>query len=405
MEDGKFAQINQFLLVLYQDARQLAPYAFQQRMLEHLAEFVDYDYAVWGGAREAEREVTDLVTINQSPELLIQWQEVAHQDRFCDLTLNHLNHTWMFDDIADYRNSLAYNEHWRAFDIQHMISTIMSEPVDGYVSYIGLCNTDHARPFSEVERHIKQFLMPHLSEALRINRQMALHIPGDEEEGMALVNHKGMILASRPPFDQLLREEWGHEKFSLPTTIFSEDNAFGDWCGESIRLQYRQLNGHYLVRGRPVSSLDKLPSRAREAAELYATGFSHKEVARRMGISPETVRKHLARTFTQLGINNKASLARIVSQGQKNSFWIPPNKRSPDMPYSSPSQLPDSVSNNLPKHAQEIYMAAFNNAWDEYKNKQERRGDADREEVAHKVAWSAVKQQYEKREGKWRKKE
>lgn len=73
------------------------------------------------------------------------------------------------------------------------------------------------------------------------------------------------------------------------------------------------------------------------------------------------------------------------------------------MPYQSTSQLPDSVSKNLPKHAQEIYLAAFNNAWEEYSQSEKRRDDADREEVAHKVAWSAVKKQYEKKDGKWRK--
>jgi cation transport regulator len=72
------------------------------------------------------------------------------------------------------------------------------------------------------------------------------------------------------------------------------------------------------------------------------------------------------------------------------------------MPYSSISNLPDSVRDNLPKHAQEIYKEAFNSAWDEYADKDERRGEESREEVAHKVAWSAVKQKYEKgRNGDW----
>lgn len=74
------------------------------------------------------------------------------------------------------------------------------------------------------------------------------------------------------------------------------------------------------------------------------------------------------------------------------------------MPYDSTTQLPDSITDNLPKHAQEIYMAAFNNAWEEYREEKDRRSSDDRETVAHKVAWSAVKQQYEKRDGKWRKK-
>lgn len=71
------------------------------------------------------------------------------------------------------------------------------------------------------------------------------------------------------------------------------------------------------------------------------------------------------------------------------------------MPFPKLADLPESVKSNLPKHAQEIYQAAFNNAWDEYADPEERRGDDSREEVAHKVAWTAVKQKYEKDGDKW----
>lgn len=76
------------------------------------------------------------------------------------------------------------------------------------------------------------------------------------------------------------------------------------------------------------------------------------------------------------------------------------------MPYKRLSELPDSVKDNLPKHAQEIYKEAYNSAWDQYDEPEERRGDASREETAHRVAWSAVKKTYEKDEssGKWKKK-
>lgn len=71
------------------------------------------------------------------------------------------------------------------------------------------------------------------------------------------------------------------------------------------------------------------------------------------------------------------------------------------MPYDKLSDLPDSVKDNLPKHAQEIYQAAYNSAWDEYADPEERRGDASREETAHRVAWAAVKNKYEKQGDKW----
>ena len=65
------------------------------------------------------------------------------------------------------------------------------------------------------------------------------------------------------------------------------------------------------------------------------------------------------------------------------------------MPYREISGLPDSVKNHLPHHAQEIYLAAFNNAWEEYAERE------DREMVAHRVAWSAAKKQYVKVGKEW----
>lgn len=73
------------------------------------------------------------------------------------------------------------------------------------------------------------------------------------------------------------------------------------------------------------------------------------------------------------------------------------------MPYKAPSELPPSVKDHLPVHAQHIYIEAFNHAWDNYKEPQKRRGSTTREETAHRVAWAAVKKKYEKSEDsdKW----
>jgi len=71
------------------------------------------------------------------------------------------------------------------------------------------------------------------------------------------------------------------------------------------------------------------------------------------------------------------------------------------MPYDSNTGLPDSVRDNLPRHAQTIYREAFNSAFEEYKDAEDRLGDASREETAHKVAWGAVKQSYRKKGERW----
>lgn len=66
------------------------------------------------------------------------------------------------------------------------------------------------------------------------------------------------------------------------------------------------------------------------------------------------------------------------------------------MPYKELTDLPESMREHLPKHAQEIFRAAFNNAEREY-------GE---EERAFRVAWAAVKDKYEKGDdGNWHAKE
>jgi cation transport regulator len=75
------------------------------------------------------------------------------------------------------------------------------------------------------------------------------------------------------------------------------------------------------------------------------------------------------------------------------------------MPYKNLKELPDQVKSVLPRHAREIYLAAYNNAWDEYQDPDDRKEGSSREEAAHKVAWAAVKQVYEKNDsGEWTKK-
>ena len=70
------------------------------------------------------------------------------------------------------------------------------------------------------------------------------------------------------------------------------------------------------------------------------------------------------------------------------------------MVYKQRSDLPEGITNNLPKHAQDIYIEAFNSAHQQHEE------EDDVESASHRIAWSAVKQVYEKNDnGNWHKKE
>ena len=65
------------------------------------------------------------------------------------------------------------------------------------------------------------------------------------------------------------------------------------------------------------------------------------------------------------------------------------------MPYRSNADLPATVREHLPSHAQEIYRAAFNHAFAAHTN------DTRQEEIAHRIAWAAVKRSYVKDNDRW----
>ncbi len=62
------------------------------------------------------------------------------------------------------------------------------------------------------------------------------------------------------------------------------------------------------------------------------------------------------------------------------------------MPYATNDDLPPSVREHLPSHAQDIFREAFNHAFAQHP------GD---EATVFRIAWGAVKRRYEKVGSEW----
>jgi cation transport regulator len=70
-------------------------------------------------------------------------------------------------------------------------------------------------------------------------------------------------------------------------------------------------------------------------------------------------------------------------------------RRRPPMPYEVNADLPPSVRAHLPEHAQDIFREAFNHAYAAHAH------DPRQEEAAFRIAWAAVKREYEKVGAEW----
>ena len=301
-----------FLLELYHDASECTPDELRLRVLKNLQRFIPFDFGVWGGGWADGRLVTDLTVLNQSEAILGEWDSVAQEDAFCDLTLNRLGTTARFDDVPDYRASQAYNEHWRGFDASHMMATIVGEPTDGYVSFVGLCADDRPVAFSDTERRLKQMLMPHLSQALRLNRELWTGRAAMEHEAIALVDGHGWVLCAQGPFDDFARQEWPGRIARLPADMMSVLKQGKPWRGDLLDVRMSQFGSNYFVHLSIHPTLSGLSRREREVAGLFASGMTNKQVARALGTSPSTVRNQLVRIYEKLGISSKAELAGLA---------------------------------------------------------------------------------------------
>lgn len=68
-------------------------------------------------------------------------------------------------------------------------------------------------------------------------------------------------------------------------------------------------------------ALSLLTPREQSIAGLYGKGLSHKDIARRLDISPATVRNFIQRIFAKLGVCDKAELSTRIGGGHPMRPW------------------------------------------------------------------------------------
>lgn len=80
----------------------------------------------------------------------------------------------------------------------------------------------------------------------------------------------------------------------------------------------RTLIARYLARPESqvgaAESLDVLTAREREVVAMVAEGLSNEEIASKMYVSPLTVRTHVQRAMSKVGVQNRAQLVVVAFQ-------------------------------------------------------------------------------------------
>ena len=106
--------------------------------------------------------------------------------------------------------------------------------------------------------------------------------------------------------------EWGHALNIVPTSLFVLAvavlfAALGIWLG--TRLVPRPRSVPFARNVKALAALGISP-RECEVLDLLAEGASNKVIARRLAISPNTVKTHVARLFEKLEVQSRTQALR-----------------------------------------------------------------------------------------------
>jgi DNA-binding CsgD family transcriptional regulator len=234
----------------------------------------------------------------------------------------------MSDFLTDrqFRGSQLYDELFRPAETDYLLSAVLPMP-EGLV--VGFSLHRKRRDFSERDRALLDLLEPHLVQAYDRSLLRASLGPVDEaaargEPGLVVLGLDGAVLWATNDAERALRRHFGAPPSGsgLPPPVAAWLHA---GCpqplvtlGEGRHVRVDAVGGRpaaLLVTERPTSpSLAELrrlglTRREAEVLALVAEGCSNADVARRLTISPGTVKRHLEHVYDKLDVHTRTAAA------------------------------------------------------------------------------------------------
>lgn len=314
-----FARLNTVILDLHRAGREVRPAAFQPAALELIGGLIPFDSAWWGNASAEPLEIHRLHLHNCEHTILQDYLPYIGEDFMRAELMAHPGRSINLADLttrAKFVRTALYQKVGKPYKIEWSLGTLLVEPVSSLNEFLTLWRHDPKRPFSETERQTKEWLMPHIADAHRAARlREVLDDPRDKRECWAVADERGFLREITPAFVHCLRRTWPSWQGSrLPEELHAPIREAQPTRLGSQKLSVEARGIYRFLRVSQASSLDTLSAREREIVRRYAQGETHAAIASVLGLSPATVRNHIAHCYRKLAVSNKAELVRRVLQ-------------------------------------------------------------------------------------------
>jgi len=316
---------------LYSLAEQAGYQEFPGEALRLLQRWVGFDGAVLGMG-EAGRDPRTGLLITQAhvhqrdASILQAYGAVSGHDPVTGAFLRGLQRPLAVDCHARYRRRGEALPEMEAFTRDHGLRHLLlfgDSPGAGTPGrWLVLYRADDAC-FKSEDAELLHAAWLHLSRAIGLHRAALL----DRQDGAralrasALVNGLGGVESADGLFMERLRQEW--PAFCgrlLPDELLTALGRGQSWRGRLIEVTARREQHLLVCTARPVDAVALLTPAEAAVARRFAAGLSHKQIARELGVAPNTVRTQISRLYAKLQIHDKAALAQWLMAAERGAL-------------------------------------------------------------------------------------
>ena len=309
-----FMLFNALVLELQRLAQEQPLQRFHDQMLERSGELLPFAKAWWGRAalidglpHEHSSHVYGL------PASYVQdWQSIRDQDITVQRVHAHPGHAVIVDSqAADAPEGLRWLGARHGFG--QFLCIIHIDPQTRLSVHLTLYRGPGDTPFSDAERCLLEHLMPHLVAAEGANQIRALvalreTLDGANTLSLAVCDRLGTLHHAERGFVERLLLEW--PRWSGPH--LPAEVSPSHYRGQHLQLEATAVGDLFLLAARPRSALAQLSAREADVAERFGGGGTYKQIARELGVAPNTVRHHIRSIYSKLGVNSKAGITHLL---------------------------------------------------------------------------------------------
>lgn len=311
-----FAQacaLSRLILALHREGRQVALGRFPGWAFELLREQVAFDAACWGLTSADPPLVREMHLEPEAvgPDEADRWSAEANALR--EALISRPGVAVHIQDLNSQATGLrraCSRRVARRLRLASAIGVCLAEPAQGFREFVILWRREPEDPFAESDRQFLEMVMPHLVDARRTVRMLHFGLLGHSaHRAWALVDREGWVREASPGFLAAMRAcVLGWNGTNLPGSFVAQIKEGRGPTLPGLRFDVTVHGELYCLLASPTGGLDLLSARERQIIGLYASGNTYSAIASALGLSPATVRNHIAHCYRKLAVNNKTEL-------------------------------------------------------------------------------------------------